>query len=152
MANRTMCVYTITNQLNGKQYVGSTNNIGRRINEHKRMLRKGLHYNKHLQRAYDYSPETLVYKIQGCYNSREDAFTAEQLYLDNHALYDQGYNQQKLVKCSSEQIGHSLRGRSLTEEHKITLSKSRTLNPELCPNCSLEIYQYCKYTYELLTV
>jgi len=46
-------IYVIRNKVNGKRYIGSTNNIKRRWKEHACLLRKGKHDNSHLQRAWD---------------------------------------------------------------------------------------------------
>tara|TARA_R110001599_G_C11872566_1_gene623098 strand:- start:40 stop:570 length:531 start_codon:yes stop_codon:yes gene_type:complete len=44
-------VYTITNRVNGDMYVGSSNNVDRRINAHKSYLRNNNHYNTKLQNS-----------------------------------------------------------------------------------------------------
>lgn len=47
-------IYKIINQIDGKYYVGSSNNIeGNRWPYHKYHLRKGDHYNNHLQNAWN---------------------------------------------------------------------------------------------------
>ena len=46
-------VYTITNRLNGNMYVGSSNDVGKRINTHKGNLRNNKHTNYRLQNAVD---------------------------------------------------------------------------------------------------
>lgn len=52
-AHRVIGVYTITNTVNGKVYVGSTvRHSATRWRAHLCRLRKGTHYNKHLQAAW----------------------------------------------------------------------------------------------------
>lgn len=46
-------VYTICDKIKGMAYVGSSVDIFLRWNRHKRELKKGVHHNKHLQRAWD---------------------------------------------------------------------------------------------------
>ena len=46
-------IYKITNKVNGKFYIGSSNNIKRRWKYHKSNLRSGTHDNIHMQRSYD---------------------------------------------------------------------------------------------------
>lgn len=46
-------VYKITNNLNGKFYVGSTKNFEKRKKEHFSNLDKNTHHNSHLQRSYN---------------------------------------------------------------------------------------------------
>lgn len=45
--------YVITNTVNGKQYVGSSVDVGRRFAVHRMELRKGVHHSPALQRAWD---------------------------------------------------------------------------------------------------
>lgn len=44
-------IYTITNKMNGKMYVGSSKYIRKRFVNHLKQLKKGIHYNEHLQKA-----------------------------------------------------------------------------------------------------
>lgn len=46
-------IYTIENKVDGKLYVGYTNHITTRWSNHKKDLRKGIHINPHLQRAWN---------------------------------------------------------------------------------------------------
>ena len=46
-------VYEIVNTITGKSYVGSTTALNRRWNEHKNLLRKGVHESPALQADYD---------------------------------------------------------------------------------------------------
>ena len=65
-------VYRLCTQ-DGDVYVGSTNNLNQRLMDHRSSLRRGVHRNSRLQKAYD----------NGCFisvtadecASREEAFT-----------------------------------------------------------------------------
>lgn len=46
-------IYCISNNINGKKYIGQSKNIRRRIKDHVRKLNGGIHQNTHLQRAWD---------------------------------------------------------------------------------------------------
>lgn len=47
-------IYKIVNRVNGKYYVGSSNNIWKRVEyQHKKQLRDGNHWNTHLQSAWN---------------------------------------------------------------------------------------------------
>lgn len=46
-------IYTITNLINGKIYVGYSKNIHKRINKHRCILKLNKHENQHLQSAYN---------------------------------------------------------------------------------------------------
>lgn len=44
-------IYKLTNTINGKMYVGSSNDILKRFRDHKRDLKSNTHHSEHLQRA-----------------------------------------------------------------------------------------------------
>lgn len=46
-------IYKITNLISGKFYIGQSNNLTRRIQEHKRDLKNGTDHNSYLQNAYN---------------------------------------------------------------------------------------------------
>jgi group I intron endonuclease len=84
---KTAGIYKILNKFNGRFYVGSSNNVERRMfYEHLPMLQTGKHFNKHLQYAWDKygegSFEFLIVKpIEGTC-SDQYLLDLEQVYLD----------------------------------------------------------------------
>jgi group I intron endonuclease len=46
-------IYRIKNLINGKIYIGQTQNIKRRFYEHKHELKSGKHHNKHFQNSFN---------------------------------------------------------------------------------------------------
>lgn len=46
-------IYEILNLVNGKRYIGSAIDFGRRWKEHLRQLKAGKHHSRHLQRSWD---------------------------------------------------------------------------------------------------
>ncbi len=48
-----VCIYTITNQIDGKIYVGYTSNYVQRKSRHSKDLEYNIHKNSHLQNAYN---------------------------------------------------------------------------------------------------
>lgn len=94
MAETKICgVYKITNQVNGKIYVGSSNNVKNRWGQHKRKLNEQCHGNAHLQRAWDlYGGENFVFEIiEECDQAVQ--FEREQHYLNALNPFDaNGYN------------------------------------------------------------
>ncbi len=46
-------IYGIFNFLNGKLYIGSTNNLKSRLRQHKKGLKKQKHKNKYLQNSWN---------------------------------------------------------------------------------------------------
>ena len=62
-------IYKITNNVNGKFYIGSSQNISRRWYDHKRELRIQKHHNKYLQRAWNkYGEENFSFEISMLYS------------------------------------------------------------------------------------
>lgn len=57
-------VYEIKNTVNGKIYIGSAHRFGKRWAEHRRRLRKGIHYNTYLQCSFNkYNEDVFEFKI-----------------------------------------------------------------------------------------
>ncbi len=57
-------IYTITNIIDGKKYIGQSALISERFNSHKNDLAGNRHKNKHLQAAYNkYGPDSFVYDL-----------------------------------------------------------------------------------------
>jgi group I intron endonuclease len=50
-------IYIIRNQVSGKAYVGQSIELNQRVRDHLRELRKGTHFNKHLQSAWNQDGE-----------------------------------------------------------------------------------------------
>lgn len=51
--DRNCGIYKIENQVNSKVYIGSSNNLNKRLGRHKRELNSGKHHSVHLQRSWD---------------------------------------------------------------------------------------------------
>jgi len=86
-------VYKITNTLNGKFYIGSTNNIDRRWKEHTNDLSKNKHVNYHLQNSWNkYGEDNFKFEIvEEC--KENIRIQLEQSYLDNlNPFKEIGYN------------------------------------------------------------
>lgn len=94
----TIGIYTITNSVNGKVYVGSSVRIERRWREHRLALNNGTHVNKYLQNSWEkYGAENFVFAVVETLsdlNSVADLFLAEQRWMDQLNAMDRrvGYN------------------------------------------------------------
>lgn len=90
-------IYKIVNKVNGKYYVGSSNNIfGRRWKDHKHDLHLKRHYNKYLQRAWDKYGKSAFECIVVEHTSPTELLVAEQKYLDiasneKHICYNNSF-------------------------------------------------------------
>ena len=111
-------IYKITNNVNGKFYIGSSQNISRRWYDHKRELRIQKHHNKYLQRAWNkYGEENFSFEIvEEC--KVEELSDREQLYIEKYVNSDFCYN------ISIDTIA-PMRGKKHSEEAKRKMSESR---------------------------
>lgn len=111
-------IYAIINRINGKQYIGSTVNINKRLIEHRYGLNANRHFNQHLQRAWNkYGEEAFEFKVlKTCLIN--ELLDIEQDWIDNE---ENLYN-----ICPS---AHSTLGRELTEEHKKKISQTNMGHP-----------------------
>lgn len=76
-------IYKIKNLQNNKIYIGSSNNIKRRWQKHKALLRHGKHYNSHLQASWNKYGESLFEFsiIEFC--TLDNLLNREQYYINN---------------------------------------------------------------------
>lgn len=136
-------VYTITNTINGKIYVGSALlTFNKRKNQHYSDLSLNKHSNPHLQRAYNkYGKDNFVFEILEYYNV-DIAVDMENYWVNILNTRDQniGYNilsptngrlgmkhsDESKQKMSISQAGekHRLYGKTLSAEIKAKISES----------------------------
>lgn len=76
-------IYIIKSIKSGNFYIGSSNNIYHRLNDHKRCLRNQIHNNFILQKAYNkYGLDNMIFEIlEEC--PKEKLFEREQHYISN---------------------------------------------------------------------
>lgn len=109
-------VYTITNSVTGKLYVGSSVNLSRRKNQHFSDLRHGKHPSQKLQRSFDKHGGAAFLFRPLLFCSPQNLFLFEQRALDVFDSHRQGYNVLPLAGTSR---GYSTRkGYHLSEAHK----------------------------------
>ena len=93
-------IYKITNTVNNKIYIGSSNDILERWNQHKKSLRRNKHHNVYLQRSWNKNGESFFKHELIEYCAIDVLLEREQYFLD---LYDAsnpkiGYNFYDVVK------------------------------------------------------
>lgn len=88
-------IYKITNIVNNKIYIGSSNKINIRWNNHKSALRSNRHHNEHLQRSWNkYGEENFTFEILEYIKDESQLIKREQYYIDSYKSYDNnnGFN------------------------------------------------------------
>lgn len=121
-------VYVIRNVVNGKRYVGSSVDIGRRISDHFDDLRKGVHRNNKLQRAFDkYGELAFTWDVLAIVPNVRDLVEFEQAFMDG---LRPEYNLSPTAGSNlghrySEEIKQRLR-ESVTPERRKLLSELRS--------------------------
>lgn len=104
-------VYIILNCLHGDIYVGSSNNVARRVNNHRTLLQTNKHSIKKLQDSYNRTDKSFFDLSIIFTSDREEAFDVEQYILDLIKNDDRRTN----IATNSRK---SMLDRTLTDEQK----------------------------------
>lgn len=112
-------VYQIRNRVNGKVYVGSSANMRKRRNTHFSDLRRGIHSNTHLQRAFNkYGEDSFIFEVlEIC--SVEDLEERETWWIRSKNANNREYGYNSRLRVDSN------RGFRHTEETKRKISVNR---------------------------
>src|SRR5690625_5061264 len=78
-------IYRIENRTNGKCYIGSSNDLARRLKEHRYELRSGTHGNVYLQRSWDKHGESAFSFVVIAKCPVEDLLSMEQSFIDSES-------------------------------------------------------------------
>lgn len=114
------CIYKIINTITNKIYIGSTNDIYRRIQQHYYKLINGTHHSIKLQNSWNtYGPEFFTFEIIQPVFNESNLIEIEQMWLDSTRCYENGigYN---VSTCAAVAV---VKGRKMTEEFKKLMSK-----------------------------
>lgn len=128
-----MGIYQIVNCINGKKYVGSSQDLYERGCAHFRALRGNYHRNCYLQNTYNkYGKEIFKFEVLEFIKTIEELLPKEQYYIElyNVCNKDKGYNlivdatRNILSEESKKKISKSLKGRIFSLEHRKKISKN----------------------------
>jgi group I intron endonuclease len=138
-------IYKITNKINGKYYIGSSNNLNYRKSTHLSRLRRGKHGNKQLQASFTKNGEnSFFFEIVELLENAtvKEIRQLEQTYLDSIEDWSLCYNVLKITNPDAEIIPTSETtrkkmsennkgeknpnfGKAISEETRLKLSKAR---------------------------
>lgn len=82
----------IQNNVNNKVYIGSSNHVEKRLTEHFRLLKKSIHENIKLQRAFVKYGEGAFTGQLALICSQENKYLYEQIFIDFYDAVRKGYN------------------------------------------------------------
>jgi group I intron endonuclease len=139
-----MGVYAIVNTLNGKVYIGSTNNLTTRFGRHRRDLARNIHRNGYLQSAYNkYGEDVFDYRILEIVTNEQDLIAREQVWIETLNACDEafGYNlitdAERHTHCEATRakISAAHKDKPKSDEHRTKIGaahkgRKRTLTAE----------------------
>lgn len=109
-------IYEIKNRATGDFYIGSSNDIRKRISHHRGMLKRNVHHSIYLQRAWNkYGEDNFEFRTV-CLCQVDKLLIYEQILLDN---LSPSYNMGKNAVAAAK-------GRTWTDERKKKFIKTRT--------------------------
>jgi group I intron endonuclease len=132
-------IYKIINVVNGKLYIGSTmHKFSKRKSEHLTALRKGYHFNSHLQSAWNkYGEENFIFEILERFSDDVDQIKILQKELELINLITPEYNICKktaggklgriLTDSEKKKIGDFHRGKKHSEETIFKIKEARKI-------------------------
>ena len=129
-------IYALKNVVNGKRYIGKSENIEKRCLSHFNKLRRGDHVNAHLQASYDkYGIESFISEVlEQCtiskLNKREQHWISKLKTTDKKFGYNKtfGGTGGRLSADSLKKMADSLRGRRLSHQQRQAISRKHKRN------------------------
>lgn len=99
-------IYKITNNINGKYYIGSSHEVKHRIQKHFELLKRKCHHSIHFQNAYNkYGKDVFSVEILAeC--KRDELFIYEQQYFDEIIDWQCTYNMSKIAAGSNYDLNN----------------------------------------------
>lgn len=149
MDNKLGFVYSITNIIAHKIYIGQTINFKRRVWEHKNLLKKGIHKNHYMQADYNiYGMNSFVFKIEFSNLDRSTRLHKETELINFYGGIEDFnvYNYQDNIHQNAELcaiVSNHQKGKIIKPE-SVALMKSKLIDRKLSEQHRLHIKESCK--------
>jgi hypothetical protein len=114
------CIYIIQNIINNKVYIGSAIGHYRRKSQHYYMLRRNIHFNKHLQSSWNkYKEENFIFKVIEFIKDLNSITIREEFYIKEYDSTNpfKGFNHRAICDTNL--------GNKWPEESKLKFSNSK---------------------------
>jgi group I intron endonuclease len=115
-------VYRIVDAFTGHCYVGQSRRVRKRIGEHFRLLRHGIHPNEHMQTAFNVAPEgAFQAEIEAYFEDPADMDLVEEAFLQGEAKFDDSphlFNISSTARAPMENRNH-------TDKTKAQISRAK---------------------------
>jgi group I intron endonuclease len=132
------CIYSI-NHVSGRRYIGSTNNLSRRMREHLKLLRDGNHSSPHFQRSFrKYGENSFAVEVLELVNDESELEAIEQACINR-------FNRRQLYNGSVVVRGRGSRVNSRKPRRKVFLIKHGA-SLEFLDSVSAGAFLGCHYT------
>lgn len=116
-------IYTITNTISRKTYIGSTNNFECRWSSHRYALRRGTHDNPHLQRSWDkHGEKAFEFGVLEYLDNLDELVKAEQFWMDIYQ--EEGRELYNIGRC----VDNPMRGLENNAEARRKVSEANIGN------------------------
>lgn len=139
-------VYSITNTLNGKKYIGSTRkSFLTRLKQHCQKLNNNKHHCEHLQNAWNkYGEENFEFSILEIVTNFSELLDKEKYYIQQYNAVEQGYNKNPDPNTSPMYNTNSRNKSSLTHKQWWKSKKEELSESEYKEFCKKYIHSYGK--------
>jgi group I intron endonuclease len=131
-------IYRIVNNINKKYYIGSTNDLNKRMNAHTCELSINKHHSIHLQRSYNkYGKENFIFEILEYVEEMENKIELKKILIEKEQYWIDFYNSSNdkygynICKNAYSPLGHTKGSVSEETKRKISIANKGRKRPDM---------------------